>query len=101
MNIGQLNLDQLDRAYCVVVQLRHQPPGVLHAVILRPDKVKQTMRQCSLGHPHKSAVIVLGETQGDQAAGWQYPENIHVVAVLGTAHEADGKWECKPQNDPA
>ena len=96
MNIGQLNLDQLDQAYFVVVQLRHQPAGVLHAVILRPDKVKQTMRQCSMGHAHKSAVIVFGESPGDQAAGWQYPENVYIVAVLGSAHEEDGKWECRP-----
>lgn len=96
MNVGQLNLDNLDQAYFVVVQLRHQSPGVLHSVILRPDKVKPTMRPCSMGHTHKSAVIVMGESPGDQAAGWQYPENVYVVAVLGTAHETDGKWECKP-----
>lgn len=96
MNIGPLNLDEIDQPYFCVVQLRHQPPGVLHSVILRPDKITQTMRQCSLGHPHKSAVIVLGESPGDQAAGWQYPENIHVVAVLGKAVETDGKWECVP-----
>ena len=96
MNIGQLNLDELDRPYFAVLQLRHQPPGVLHACVLRPDKVSQTMRQCSLGHNHRSAVIVLGETPGDQAAGWQYPENIIVVALLGSAHEEGGKWECRP-----
>lgn len=98
MNIGQLNLDQLDQPYFVVVQLRHQPAGVLHAVILRPDKVKQTMRQCSMGHAHKSAVIVFGESPGDQAAGWQYPENVYIVAVLGRAVEENGKWECQPLN---
>ena len=96
MNIGPLNLDALDQPYFVVVQLRHQPPGVLHSVILRPDKVKQTMRTCSLGHSHKSAMIVFGESPGDQAAGWQYPENVHIVAVLGAAHEEGGKWECHP-----
>ena len=95
MNIGQLNLDALDQPYFVIVQLRHQPAGVLHSVILRPDKVKQTMRTCSMGHQHKSAVIVFGESPGDQAAGWQYPENVYVVAVLGTAHEEGGKWECR------
>ena len=96
MNIGQLNLDTLGQPYFVVVQLRHQPAGVLHAVILRPDKMKQTMRQCSMGHSHKSAVIVFGESPGDQAAGWQYPENVYIVAVLGAAVEEGGKWECRP-----
>ena len=96
MNIGQLDIQAIDQPYFVIVQLRHQPAGVLHAVILRPDKVKQTMRQCSMGHAHKSAVIVFGESPGDQAAGWQYPENVYIVAVLGAAHEEDGKWECRP-----
>lgn len=96
MNLGQLNLDQLDQAYYAVLQLRHQQSGVLHACVLRPDKVRQTMRQCSLGHAHKSAVIVLGQTPGDQAAGWQYPENVIVIAILGTAHGENGKWECRP-----
>lgn len=97
MKPGNLNLEELDKPYYCVVQLRHQQPGVLHAVILRPDKVKQTMRQCSMGHNHKAAIIVLGETPVDQAAGWQYPENIYVVAVLGVAIEKDGKWECVPE----
>ena len=102
MNIGPLNVEDIDRAYFVIVQLRHQPAGVLHSVILRPDKVKQTMRQCSMGHSHKSAVIVFGESAGDQAAGWQYPENVYVVAVLGIAHPSTEPvsqatpWECKP-----
>lgn len=96
MNIGNLNVEDIDRPYYCVVQLRHQQPGVLHTVILRPDKIKQTMRMCSMGHSHKSAIIVLGESPGDQAAGWQYPENVYVVAVLGAATEKDGKWECVP-----
>ena len=94
MNIGTLNLEELDRHYFCVIQLRHQQPGVLHSVILRTDKIRQTMRQCSMGHNHKSAIIVLGESLGDQAAGWQYPENIYVVAVLGEAIEKDGLWKC-------
>ena len=96
MNIGQLKVEDLDQPYYCIVQLRHQPPGVLHSVILRPDKINQTMRQCSMGHFHRSAVIVLGESPGDQATGWQYPENIHVVAVLGKAYEEEGKWKCDP-----
>ncbi len=85
MNIGQLNLDELDKPYAAVVQLRTQPAGVLHQVILRPDKVKQTMRTCSMGHAHKSAIIILGESLGDEVFGWQHPENIFIVAVLGAA----------------
>lgn len=96
MNIGTLNVKDLDQAYFCAIQLRTQPPGVLHSVVLRPDKVKKTLRQCSMGHLHEGDVIVLGETPGDQAAGWQYPENIFVVAVLGAAIEKDGKWECGP-----
>ena len=96
MKIGNLNVEELDKPYFCVVQLRHQQPGVLHSVVLRPDKVKQTMRQCSMGHHHKAAIIVLGESPGDQAAGWQYPENVYVVAILGVAVEKDGKWECVP-----
>ena len=96
MNIGQLNIDELDQHYYAVLQLRHQPQGVLHVCVLRPDKVTQTMRKCSMGHNHKSAIILLGDTPGDQAVGWQFPENIFVVAVIGTAHEKDGKWECRP-----
>ena len=96
MKIGNLNVEELDKPYFCVIQLRHQQPGVLHAVVLRPDKIKQTMRQCSMGHSHEAAIIVLGETLGDQAAGWQYPENVYVVAVLGEAVEKDGKWECVP-----
>ena len=98
LHVGQLQLAELDKPYFCVVQLRHQQPGVLHSVILRPDKVKHTLRQCSMGHYHDSEIIVLGESLGDQAAGWQYPENIYVVAVLGVAVEKDGKWECVPEN---
>lgn len=96
MKIGQLDIDQLDQPTYCIVQLRHQPPGVLHSVILRPDKISQTMRQCSMGHYHRSAIIVLGESPGDQAMGWQYPENIHIVAILGKAIETDGQWKCVP-----
>jgi len=96
MNIGQLDVEKIDQCYYCVIQLRHQAPGVLHTVIIRPDKIALTMRQCSLGHAHKSYIIVFGDSPGDQAAGWQYPENVYVVAVLGKAIEKDGKWECVP-----
>ena len=96
MNVGTLSVKDIDQPYFCVIQLRTQTPGVLHSVILRPDKIKKTLRQCSMGHFHEGDVIVLGESAGDQAAGWQYPENIYVVAVLGAAVEKDGKWECVP-----
>ena len=96
MNVGRLNLDQLDQPYAAIVQLSTQPQGVLFQVILRPDKIKQTMRQCSLGHAHKSAVIVLGESTGDQGFGWQYPENIYVVAILGKAIQDGDLWKVEP-----
>ncbi len=96
MKPGPLDVTAIDRPYYCLVQLRTQPPGVLHVVTLRPDKIKTTTRLCSMGHAHESAVIVLGDTPGDQAVGWQYPENIHVVAVLGVAVEKDGHWECIP-----
>ena len=91
-----MNLQELDKPLVAIVQLRHQPAGVMHQVVLRPDKVKKIKRICSLGHEHESAVIVLGETEGDQAAGWQYPETIQLVAILGEGVEEKGKWICKP-----
>lgn len=86
MKPGPLNLQNLDRAYFAVVQIAHQAPGVLHAVVLRPDKVRKAEK-----------LILLGESLGDQASGWQYEENIAVIAVLGEAFEdANGVWHCKP-----
>ena len=98
INIGPLNLDQLEEPTVAVIQLRTQPPGVMHQVVLRPDKVKQTMRQCSLGHAHNSAVIRIGETPGDEASGWQFPENVLVVTVLGRGVEGapNQPWTCEP-----
>lgn len=99
---GQLNLDDLDQPYAAVVQLRTQPQGVIHQVVLRPDKIKKIQRICQYGHAHDSGLIVLGETFGDQAAGWQYPENVYVVAVLGEAVPPVGNpnsiaepWMCR------
>lgn len=81
---GPLNLIALDQPYVAVVQLRTQPSGVIHQVTLRPDKLHD-------------GLIRLGDTMGDEAAGWQYPANIQVLSILGTGHEVEpGKWECKP-----
>lgn len=101
MNVGTLNIEDIDKPYLCTVQMRHQTSGVLHQVILRPDKIKTTKRQCSMGHFHDSAIIVLGESLGDQVTGWQYPENIYVVSVLGVAMEVNGKWECVPTQEGA
>ena len=75
LNTGILNLEQLDRPYCCVVQLRTQPPGVIHQVILNPEKVKGNL-------------IRLGETKGDELNGWQFPTSIDVLTILGVAHIA-------------
>lgn len=108
MKIGQLNLEELDQPYYAVIQLRHQQQGVLHSVVLRPDKVKNIKREGEYGLGelrrvgwYDSAIICLGDTPGDQAAGWQYPENIYVVAILGkaVANYAKGNWECIPLDD--
>lgn len=103
MNVGQLNIEQLDQPYYAIIQLKHQLLGVLHAVILRPDKVKKIKREYSVGLAElrhiewrDDAIILLGDSAGDQATGWQHPENIYVVAILGKSVETDGKWECVP-----
>lgn len=42
-------------------------------------------------------MIRLGETPGDELNGWNYPQNIEILAVLGEAVEKEpGKWECRP-----
>jgi hypothetical protein len=83
LTTGPLNLEQLDQAYVAIVQHFTQAKGVIHQVTLRPDKVHD-------------GLIRLGETQGDELVGWNYPSNLHVLAILGTAHEEQGKWECRP-----
>lgn len=75
-----VDLDQLqkqDKNFVCVVQLATQPGGVLHTVTLRPDKIN-------------NGFIRLGDTPGDEAFGWQHPDNITVCAILGTA-EIEGK----------
>ena len=90
MKVGILNLEDLDKDYVAIVQLRTQAPGVIHQVALRPEKI--------LGE-----YIRLGETPGvDELTGWQAPKNIMVLAVIGTLHEVKdsaGKqtgWTTKP-----
>ena len=55
-----------------VVQLRHQAPGVIHQVVIDPDKIKD-------------GLIRLGDWPGDEAVGWQHVENITVLVILGLA----------------
>ena len=57
-----------------VVQLRHQPPGVIHQVVLDPAKMKGDL-------------IRLGEWPGDEANGWQHMGNVTVLVVLGRAEK--------------
>lgn len=83
MKTGILELQLLDRAYVTVVQLKTQMPGVIHQVTLRPDKVHE-------------GLIRLGETPNDELMGWNHPENIYVIALLGVAKEEQGKWVCEP-----
>lgn len=92
LTLGQFRIADLDRAYVAVVQLGTQPQSVIHQVTLRPDKV----------HRGVMPVIRLGETAGDEILGWQHPENICIVAVLGHAVRRpveQGKpeqWDCEP-----
>ena len=84
-----LDLKELDQPYTVIVQHFTQALGVIHQVTLRPDKVKE-------------GLIRLGETPGDELMGWNYPENLTVLVVLGTAQKktppgtGGEAWECEP-----
>ena len=83
-----LSLAALTEPVVAVIQLHTQKPGILHQVVLRPDKVA-------------GVLIRLGETPGDEANGWQFPQNITVLWVLGRAVETgDGKWKCVPFAEP-
>ena len=92
LKLGQFALADLDRAYVAVIQLATQPPSVVHQVTLRPDKAHKGLHD----------LIRLGETQGDEAAGWQHPSTINVVAILGHAvrrpmEEGQAEhWDCMP-----
>jgi len=79
-----LSLSDLDQNYCCIVQLLTQPRGVIHQVMLRPDKIKDKL-------------IRLGDTLKDEVAGWQYPANIVVLSVLGIGtEEKDKTWTVEP-----
>ncbi len=71
-----LDLDQLNVAICAVVKLATTPPGVLHQVTLRPDKVN-------------GELIRLGETRGDEASCWIHRDMVRVIEILGRATPKD------------
>ncbi len=84
MNPGLLDLADLAKGnYVAIVQQFSQREGVIHQVTLRGDKVT-------------NGLIRLGDTPGDELCGWNYPQNIAILAVLGEAVETSGKWECRP-----
>ena len=61
---------------CAVVHVGTQQPGVLHQVVIDPEKLKGV----------KGAQIIrLGDYPGDEYCGWQRLDNIDVVEVLGVA----------------
>ena len=53
-----------------VVQIKHQPQGVVHQVVIDPTKIRD-------------GLIRLGDWPGDEANGWQYVDNVQVLLVLG------------------
>ena len=74
-----MRLARISAPTCCVVQLAHQPLGVVHQVVLDPAKIK-------------GGLIRIGEWPGDEARGWQVIENVLVIAVLGiTELSEDGK----------
>ena len=83
MKIGPFHLQDLDRDYICIIQIKHDPGGALRQATLRLDKVHD-------------GLIRLGETPNDEANGWQYPEHIEVISILGVAVQKDGKWEARP-----
>lgn len=83
-----------EKPILAVVQLNNQPKGVIHQVVLRPDKVK-------------NGIIRLGETYGDEILGWQHLGNVEVVEILGEAVPPEGAssmagpaWTCVPIVEP-
>ena len=66
-----------------VVQLKHQPQGVVHQVVIDPAKIRD-------------GLIRLGEWPGDEANGWQMMDNIVVLLVLGRAELVEGKTRVTP-----
>ena len=93
MKAGPLDLaDLAKRNYVAIVQHITQREGVIHQVTLRADKVF-------------NGLIRLGDTPGDELCGWNYPQNIRILAVLGEGAPdispggtvcAATPWKCVP-----
>lgn len=83
MDAGPLKIENLDKPYVCIVQNSNQPRGVIHQVTLRPDKVFR-------------GLIRVGDTPGDELVGWNFPEKLYVLAVIGEGVETEGKWTCRP-----
>ena len=90
------NYGNLQYPICAVVQLAHQPPGVIHQVVLDPAKTKAVAGEINGKTPF---LIRLGEWPGDQANGWQYIENIAVLAVLGRATRDGNSVTVTPEEE--
>ena len=73
---GAAEAFNLNEPTCCVVQLMHQPPGVVHQVTLDPAKIKD-------------GLIRIGEWPGDEARGWQHMGNVTVLCVLGRATRSE------------
>lgn len=75
IELGMLNPEELDeKPLACIVHLSEQAPTVFHQVTIRKDKVSP------------AGYIRLGETQGDEAAGWRDPDDIEVCEILGVVN---------------
>jgi hypothetical protein len=83
---------EITQPIVAVIQLATQPRGVIHQVILHPDKIKHN------GKRSTDAIIRLGEFPGDEINGWQPLVNIQVIQILGQAvyDELTKAWKCVP-----
>lgn len=75
------DIGELNEPICCVIQLLTQMQGVLHQVVLDPEKVKVE---------GEHTLIRIGEWPGDEARGWVLLPYMQVVCVLGSAKK-DGQ----------
>ena len=78
----------IDKPIVAVIHMRTQPPGVIHQVTLRPDKMK-------------GLLIRLGETPNDEWNGWVYQADIEIIEKLGIAVQEGNTWKCVPEVENA
>lgn len=86
-------MGSLTEPVCCVVQLVHQQPGVIHQVVLDPAKTKAVAGEIAGRTPF---LIRIGEWPGDEANGWQYMDNVLVLAVLGRATREENSVTVTP-----